>query len=73
MCLMRYSKVDYIDTVATCTIDAASSWLSHEQEAMEQGTCAPWQDWEEFHKDMIWAFEPTTDDTQAQQQLAALK
>ena len=73
MRLMDYPQAKWIDIVATRTEGAASSWLSHEQIAMERGTRAPWSGWAEFSQEMIRAFEPTTDDAQARQQLAVLK
>ena len=73
MRLMRYAERDYIDIVATRTVDAAASWLTHEQLAIERGVRAPWRNWEEFREEMTRAFEPTTDETLARQQLAVLK
>ena len=73
MRLMDYPQAKWIDIVATRTEGAASSWLSHEQIAMERGTHAPWAGWADFSQEMIRAFEPTTDDALARQQLAALK
>ena len=70
---MDYPTAKWIDIVATRTEGAAASWLSHEQIAMERGTRAPWAGWAEFSQEMIRAFEPTTDDALARQQLAALK
>ena len=73
MRLMAYPQAQWIDIVATRTEGAASSWLSHAQIAMERGTRAPWAGWDDFSQEMIRAFEPTTDDALARQQLAALK
>ena len=73
MRLMDYPQAKWIDIVATRTEGAASSWLSHEQVAMERGTRAPWSGWAEFSQEMIRAFKHTTDDAQARQQLALLK
>ena len=73
MRLMDYPQAKWIDIVATRTEGAAASWLSHEQIAMERGTRAPWSGWAAFSQEMIRAFEPTTDDAQARQQLAVLK
>ena len=70
---MDYPQAKWIDIVATRTEGAAASWLSHEQIAMERGTRAPWSGWAAFSQEMIRAFEPTTDDAQARQQLAVLK
>ena len=66
MRLMDYPEAKWIDIAATRTEGAASSWLSHEQLAIERRTRAPWADWEEFRQEMIRAFEPTTDETVAQ-------
>ena len=73
MQLMDFPQAKWIDIIATQTEGAASSWLSHEQIAMERGTRAPWAGWADFRQEMIRAFEPTTDDALARQQLAALK
>ena len=70
---MEFPQAKWIQIVATRTEGAASSWLSHEQSAMDRGTHAPWSGWAEFSQEMIRAFEPTTDDALARQQLAALK
>ena len=66
-------EADYIDIVATRTEGAAASWLSHEQLAIEAGRRAPWASWRAFREEMIRAFEPTTDESLARQQLAVLK
>ena len=73
MRLMDYPQAKWIDIVATRTEGAAASWLSHEQIAMERGMRALWAGWADFSQEMIRAFEPTTDDALARQQLAALK
>ena len=73
MRLMDFPQAKWIDIVATRTEGAAASWLSHEQVAMERGTRAPWAGWADFSQELIRAFEPTTDDALARQQLAALK
>ena len=73
MRLMRYPEDDYVDIVATRMEGAAASWLSHEQLALEAGRRAPWATWEAFRNEMIRAFEPTTNESAARQQLAVLK
>ena len=73
MSLMDYPQQKWIDIVATRTEGAANSWLTHEQDAMARRARAPWATWEEFAQEMIRAFEPTTDESVARQQLAALK
>ena len=70
---MDYPQAKWIDIVATRTEGAAQSWLTHEQQAMERGTRAPWANWDAFAQEMIRAFEPTTDESRARQQLAGLK
>ena len=73
MRLMEYPRANWVDIVATRLEGAASSWLSHEQVAIERHTRADWDDWDAFTREFISAFEPTTDDAQARQQLAVLK
>ena len=73
MRLMNYPEGSYIDIVATRTEGAAVSWLNHEQQAIERRTRAPWRSWDEFREEMVRAFEPTTDEAVARQQMAALK
>ena len=73
MSLMDYPQRKWIDIVATRTEGAANSWLTHEQDAMARRTRTPWATWKEFAQEMIQAFEPTTDESVARQQLAALK
>ena len=70
---MDFPQHKWIDILATRTEGAANSWLTHEQDAMAKRVRAPWGTWEEFTQDMIWAFEPTTNESVARQQLAALK
>ena len=73
MRLMRYPKADFIDIVATHTEGAVASWLNHEQVAVETGVRHNWPTWAAFRDEMIRAFEPTTDDTLARQQMAILR
>ena len=73
MQLMDFPQAKWIDIVVTRTEGATASWLSHEQIAMERGTRTPWAEWADFSQEMIRAFEPTTDDALARQQLAVLK
>ena len=70
MRLMDYPQAKWIDIVATRTEGAAQSWLTHEQQVMERRTRVPWADWDEFAQEMIRAFEPTTDESRARQQLS---
>ena len=73
MRLMDYPQGKWIDIVATRTEGAAQSWLTHEQQAMERRMRVPWANWDEFAQEMIRAFEPTTDESRARQQLAGLR
>ena len=70
---MRYSESDYIDVVATRMDGAATSWLNHEQLAIEAGRRQPWRTWDAFCRELVKAFEPLTDEAVARQQLAVLK